>query len=187
MKIVVSILRLLIVLALTSWCSPAGAQTKSVAFVGGTLIDGAGRAPVTDSVVIVRDGKFQAIGKRGEVQIPQDAEIIEAAGKSILPGFIDGHCHYRDWMGEIYLAYGVVTCPNISNNPVEWIIAQREGVKNASIRGPRVWASANINYYTGGRTSVGGLFKQDFQANSRAGATLSRRHGMAIGEDRRRC
>jgi amidohydrolase family protein len=144
MKIVVSILRLLIVLALTSWCSPAGAQTKSVAFVGGTLIDGAGRAPVTDSVVIVRDGKFQAIGKRGEVQIPQDAEVIEAAGKSILPGFIDGHCHYRDWMGEIYLAYGVVTCPNISNNPVEWIIAQREGVKNASIRGPRVWASANI-------------------------------------------
>ena len=144
MKILVSILRLLIVLALTSWCSPAGAQTKPVAIVGATLIDGAGRAPVTDSVVIVRDGKFQVIGKRGEVQIPQDAEVIEAAGKSILPGFIDGHCHYRDWMGEIYLAYGVVTCPNISNNPVEWIIAQREGVKNGSIRGPRVWASANI-------------------------------------------
>lgn len=144
MKILVSILRLLIVLALTSWCSPAGAQTKPVAIVRATLIDGAGRAPVTDSVVIVRDGKFQAIGKRGEVQIPQDAEVIEAAGKSILPGFIDGHCHYRDWMGEIYLAYGVVTCPNISNNPVEWIIAQREGVKNGSIRGPRVWASANI-------------------------------------------
>src|SRR6476646_6164378 len=100
MKILVSILRLLIVLALTSWCSPAGAQTKPVAIVRATLIDGAGRAPVTDSVVIVRDGKFQAIGKRGEVQIPQDAEVIEAAGKSILPGFIDGHCHYRDWMGE---------------------------------------------------------------------------------------
>src|SRR4030095_11352155 len=33
---------------------------------------------------------------------------------------------------------------NISNNPVEWIIAQREGVKNGSVRGPRVWASANI-------------------------------------------
>ena len=38
---------------------------------------------------------------------------------------------------------------------------------------PGLWASANINYYTGGRTSVGGVFKQDFQANSRAGATLS--------------
>ena len=35
---------------------------------------------------------------------------------------------------------------------------------------PGLWASANINYYTGGRTNVGGLFKQDFQANSRVGA-----------------
>ena len=134
----------LIALMFVFFCSPAGAQTRAVAIVGATLIDGTGGAPVIDSVVIVRDGKFQTIGKRGEVQVPQDAEVIEAAGKSILPGFIDGHCHYRDWMGEIYLAYGVVTCPNISNNPVEWIIAQREGVKNGSIRGPRVWASANI-------------------------------------------
>src|SRR5262245_38410919 len=74
MKILVSVVRLVIVLAVTSLCSPAGAQTGPVAIIGATLIDGAGRAPVTDSVVIVRDGKFQAIGKRGELQIPQDAE-----------------------------------------------------------------------------------------------------------------
>ena len=111
---------------------------------GATLIDGTGRAAVTDSIVIIQDGRFQAVGKRGEVPIPQGAEVIDAKGKTVLPGLIDGHCHYRDWMGEIYLAYGVLTCPNISNNPVEWIIAQREGVKNGSVRGPRVWASANI-------------------------------------------
>src|SRR6266536_4629000 len=120
------------------------AQTRPVAIVGGTLIDGTGGAAVADSVVVIRDGKFQEVGERGKVSIPQGAEVIEAKGKGILPGLIDGHCHYRDWMGEIYLAYGVVTCPNISNNPVEWIVAQREGVKNGSIRGPRVWASANI-------------------------------------------
>jgi hypothetical protein len=38
---------------------------------------------------------------------------------------------------------------------------------------PGLWISGNINYYTGGRTNVGGLFKQDFQANSRAGTTLA--------------
>jgi hypothetical protein len=38
---------------------------------------------------------------------------------------------------------------------------------------PGLWVSGNINYYTGGRTNVGGIFKQDFQANSRAGATVS--------------
>jgi len=124
--------------------SELSAQTRPIVIQGATLIDGAGRAPVTNSVVVIRDGKFQEVGERGKVSIPQGAEVVEAKGKSILPGLIDGHCHYRDWMGEIYLAYGVVTCPNISNNPVEWIIAQREGVKNGNVRGPRVWASANI-------------------------------------------
>src|SRR6185503_1787143 len=119
-------------------------QSRAIAVVGATLIDGTGRAAVIDSVVVIRDGRFQEVGERGKVSIPQGAEIVDAKGKSVIPGLIDGHCHYRDWMGEIYLAYGVVTCPNISNNPVEWIIPQREGQKNGTIRGPRIWASANI-------------------------------------------
>jgi imidazolonepropionase-like amidohydrolase len=120
------------------------AQTRPIVIQGGTLIDGSGRPPVSDSVVVISQGRFQEVGKRGEVKIPQDAEVIDARGKTLLPGLIDGHCHYRDWMGEIYLAYGVTTCPNISNNPVEWIIAQREGVRSGSIRGPRVWAAGNV-------------------------------------------
>ena len=143
----VRIQRLIFVLSLAfCFLAPASllAQARPIAIVGGTLIDGTGRAAVTDSVVVISEGRFQGVGKRGEVTIPQGAEVIDAKGKSILPGLIDGHCHYRDWMGEVYLAYGVVTCPNISNNPVDWIIAQREGVRNGTIRGPRVWASANI-------------------------------------------
>jgi Amidohydrolase family len=144
MKSFLSLVRLTIVVALAACCSLAEAQTRPVAIVGGTLIDGSGRAPVADAAVVISNGRIQAAGKRAEIAIPPDADVLDAKGKSILPGLIDGHCHYRDWMGELYLAYGVVTCPNISNNPVEWIIAQREGVKNGSIRGPRVWASANI-------------------------------------------
>ena len=133
-----------IVLVTLSLRGAALAQTRPVAIVGGTLIDGTGRPPVTDVVVVLRDGRFQSVGKRGEVSAPKGAQIIDAKGKTLLPGLIDGHCHYRDWMGEIYLAYGVTTCPNISNNPVEWIIAQREGVRNGTIRGPRVWAAGNV-------------------------------------------
>ena len=124
--------------------SSAWAQTRPIVLQGGTLIDGTGRPAVEDAVIVFQGGLIREIGKRDEVTIPQGAEVIDAKGKSILPGLIDGHCHYRDWMGEVYLAYGVVTCPNISNNPVDWIIAQREGVRNGTIRGPRVWASANI-------------------------------------------
>lgn len=131
------------VVAAASTCALV-APERALVIEGGTLIDGSGRAALTDAVVVIQSGRFKAVGKRGAVAIPAGAEIIDARGKTLLPGFIDGHCHYRDWMGELYLAYGVVTCPNISNNPAEWILAQREGVKNGSIRGPRVWASANI-------------------------------------------
>jgi hypothetical protein len=124
--------------------SPAWTQSRPIVLQGGTLIDGTGRPAVEDAVIVFQGGLIREIGKHGEVTIPQGAEVIDTKGKTILPGLIDGHCHYRDWMGEIYLAYGVVTCPNISNNPVDWIIAQREGVHNGTIRGPRVWASANI-------------------------------------------
>lgn len=120
------------------------AQTNAVAIVGGTLIDGTGRPPLADAAVVMQDGRFLAVGKRGEVSVPSGAEVIDAKGKIILPGLIDGHCHLRDWMGEVYLHFGVVICPTISNNPVDWVIAQREGVRNGTIRAPRVWAGGNV-------------------------------------------
>ncbi|MBI4488459.1 MAG: amidohydrolase family protein, partial [Deltaproteobacteria bacterium] len=119
------------------------AQPRPIAIVGGTLIDGTGRPPLPDAAVIIHEGRFREVGRRGDISIPQGAEVIEAKGKTILPGLVDGHCHYRDWMGEIYLALGVTTCPDISNNPTEWILAQREGIQKGTIRGPRVWATGN--------------------------------------------
>ena len=120
------------------------AQTRPIAIIGGNLIDGTGRPPLADSAVIIENGRFTAIGKRTDVAIPAGAERIDATGKTILPGLIDGHCHLRDWMGELYLHFGVVTCPTISNNPVDWVIAQRDGVRNGTIRGPRIWAAGNV-------------------------------------------
>jgi hypothetical protein len=120
------------------------AQAQPVAVVGGTLIDGTGRAAITDSAIVMQDGRFTAVGKRDEVSLPRGAEVIDAKGKTILPGLIDGHCHLRDWMGEVYLHFGVVICPTISNNPVDWVIAQREGVRSGTIRAPRVWAGGNV-------------------------------------------
>jgi imidazolonepropionase-like amidohydrolase len=46
-------------------------------------------------------------------------------------------------MGELYLAYGVTTCPDINNSPTEWILAQRDGIRKGKIRGPRLWVSGH--------------------------------------------
>jgi imidazolonepropionase-like amidohydrolase len=77
------------------------------------------------------------------VAIPAGAQLIDAKGGTVLPGLIDGHCHYWEWMGELYLAYGVTTCPDINNSPTEWIIAQRDGIGKGKIRGPRLWVSGH--------------------------------------------
>ncbi|HTM07450.1 MAG TPA: amidohydrolase family protein [Verrucomicrobiae bacterium] len=134
----------LIFIAVAVFAGQASAQTRPVVIDGGILIDGTGRAPIPDAIVVFQNGRIRDAGRRGDVTPPKDAEMINAKGKTVLPGLIDGHCHLRDWMGELYLHFGITTCPTISNNPTDWVIAQRDGVKNGTIRGPRVWAAGNV-------------------------------------------
>ena len=129
------------------WLTPGfvAAQTSALLVIqGGTLIDATGRDPVEDAVIVVEGERIKAIGKRGDVTIPRGARIIDAKGKTILPGFIDGHCHLLDFMGELYLHLGITTCPDITQNDDEWTLAQRNGTNLGKIRGPRIWS-------TGGR------------------------------------
>jgi predicted amidohydrolase YtcJ len=69
-----------------------------MAILGGTLIDGTGRPPIHDSSIVLGGGRIIALGRRGEVEIPRGAEIIDASGGTVLPGFIDAHTHFL-WMG----------------------------------------------------------------------------------------
>jgi len=62
--------------------------------MNGTLIDGTGKAPLHNSVVIVFGSKIVETGIVGEVNVPKDAEIIDTKGKTVIPGFIDCHTHF---------------------------------------------------------------------------------------------
>src|SRR5262245_7662387 len=122
----------------------AAQRNSSLVVQGGALIDGTGRPPIEDAVIVVEGDRIKAIGRRGEVPVPRGARVIDVKGKTILPGFIDGHCHLLDFMGEIYLHLGITTCPDITQNDDEWTLAQRNGTNLGKIRGPRIWS-------TGGR------------------------------------
>jgi hypothetical protein len=109
---------------------------------GGKLIDGTGRPPVENSVIVIEAGKFRAVGRSGEVSTPGGAEVIDVQGKTILPGFIDGHGHLEDFHGELYLHLGITTCASIElyqDGP--WTLAQKQGTELGKIRGPRIWMS----------------------------------------------
>jgi hypothetical protein len=115
---------------------------KILVVQGGKLIDGTGRPPIENSVIVIQAGKFRAVGRSGQVAIPADAQVIDVKGKTVLPGFIDGHGHLEDFHGELYLHLGITTCANIElyqDGP--WTLAQKQGTDLGKIRGPRIWMS----------------------------------------------
>ncbi|MFT4538936.1 MAG: imidazolonepropionase-like amidohydrolase [Planctomycetota bacterium] len=88
----------LLALAVAACASPAespaavGSSAAAKAFVGARLLPISGPA-IDDAVLVVRDGKIEAIGARGSVTIPADADRINASGRTIMPGLICTHSH----------------------------------------------------------------------------------------------
>ncbi|MFX0196527.1 MAG: amidohydrolase family protein [Candidatus Hodarchaeota archaeon] len=72
----------------------------------GTLIDGTGEAPQPNTTVLIENSKIVDIGT--DVFIPADSQVIDATGKTIIPGLIDAHLHLM----------GIRTM-----NPIEWTLA----------------------------------------------------------------
>ncbi|HEU4434507.1 MAG TPA: D-aminoacylase [Pyrinomonadaceae bacterium] len=64
-----------------------------IVLLGATLIDGSGRMPLRNSVVVIKGDSIVAVGSRGRVSIPAGARVIDARGLVVAPGFIDAHNH----------------------------------------------------------------------------------------------
>ena len=74
----------------------ADERPETIAVEGATLIDGTGGPAVSCSVILIEGDRIRAVGKCGAVSIPKGAYVVDAAGKFILPGLIDSHCHLED-------------------------------------------------------------------------------------------
>jgi imidazolonepropionase-like amidohydrolase len=116
----------------------SGSRAEKLAFVGGTLIDGTGSAPVPDSTVLIEQGRIIAAGPRTKVKVPRGATKIDARGKTILPGLWDMHSHFEqvEW-GPVYLAAGVTTVRDCGNE-LEYITAVRDAIAVGHGLGPRL-------------------------------------------------
>jgi imidazolonepropionase-like amidohydrolase len=116
----------------------SGSRAEKIALVGGTLIDGTGRDPVPDSVVVIEKGRIVDAGPKSRVKIPSGAQKVDARGKTILPGLWDMHAHFEqvEW-GPIYLAAGATTVRDCGNE-FEFITAVRDAVASGHGLGPRL-------------------------------------------------
>jgi imidazolonepropionase-like amidohydrolase len=74
-------------------------------FKGGFLIDGSGKNPVDNSLVLVDGKKISYAGKI--VEFSDDYEVIDIYDKVIMPGLIDIHLHFSG---------------NLSDNDSEWVL-----------------------------------------------------------------
>src|SRR5437868_2734997 len=86
-------------LALTVGCAlVAAAQDKPLAITGAQIIPIAGEL-IPRGVLVVQHGKIVSIGSTDAVKIPDGAEVVDAAGKILMPGIVDSHSHIGAGMG----------------------------------------------------------------------------------------
>ncbi len=72
----------------------AAAAPGTLALVGATLVDGTGRAPVPDSVVVAAGGRITCAGAKTACPVPSGSRIVGVSGKWITPGLVDAHVHF---------------------------------------------------------------------------------------------
>ena len=102
-----STLVLLMVLA-TFACQSRNGTDPVLIIKGGTLVDVLKGQPV-DNVAIVVEGKTIKEVITDQSKPRPAGQVIDATGKTILPGLIDAHVHYIDYAPPLFLYFGVTT------------------------------------------------------------------------------
>ncbi|MFN7960331.1 MAG: amidohydrolase family protein [Thermoanaerobaculia bacterium] len=78
----------------TAFQAPPGTPPPDRALVGATLVDGTGKPPIQDAVVLVAEGKVACAGSRADCPVPPSVGVLDLKGKWITPGLIDTHVHF---------------------------------------------------------------------------------------------
>jgi imidazolonepropionase-like amidohydrolase len=144
-------------------------MTKFTVFTGATLIDGTGAKPVEDASIIVEGDRIKTVGKG--LDMPRDVEVIDVAGRTVLPGLIDSHVHlcsngdpniftmlqypmgmlqlfgYRNALNELKAGFTTV---RDMGAPHGFALSLRQAVQTGVVRGPRVVAPGKVISMTGG-------------------------------------
>jgi imidazolonepropionase-like amidohydrolase len=131
-----------------------------IALTNARVIDGTGAAAREGQTIVLRDGRIAALGATGSVAIPEGAETIDLAGKSVLPGLVmlHEHLYYPTGPGmygqlalsflRLYLAGGVTTMRTGGNLNGYADINFKRGIDSGVVAGPAMDATAP--YLNGG-------------------------------------
>lgn len=127
----------------------------TVAFTGARILTMDDREVIDEGTLVISGGRIQCVGPSGACAPSAADRVIDAAGKTILPGLIDMHAHhYREHRGHRprydyelagYLAYGVTT--NLDNSMwAQNIFPTAERVEAGRMIGPRTFSTGDPLY-----------------------------------------
>lgn len=142
-----------------SFSSNADKASGYKALVGGTVVtmrDAKKRQEVIENgVVVIKDNRIIQVGKANSVRLPANTEVIDAKGKTIIPGLIDAHAHggqgrnqiipNQNWSMYSNLAFGITTIHDPSNDTNQ-IFSASEMQRAGLIVAPRIYSTGRILY-----------------------------------------
>ena len=125
----------------------------TIAFTNTRIITMNGDEVIENGTIVVEGNRIIAVG--ADVDVPDDAKVIDASGKTIMPGIVDAHAHLgnfrlgispqQQWEYVANLAYGVTTAHDPSSN-TEMVFSHSEAIKAGNMIGPRVYSTGVILY-----------------------------------------
>lgn len=115
---------------------------------GARIISMKGNEVIERGDILVRNNRIAAIGPTGTLQAPSDARIIDVAGKTIVPGFVDTHAHpdvtrgehQQPWSYLVNLAYGVTTMRDPQTGTTD-VLTYEDAVDAGLAVGPRIYST----------------------------------------------
>lgn len=130
---------------------------------GGMLLRGAriitmGPAGVIENgELLIEDNRIKAVGRAGQIPVSATDQVMDVTGKTIIPGLVDIHMHYRasfdteifpenDWAYVAQLAYGATTV-RIPSGRAQAMLTQAEMIETGRSLGPRIVTSGDPIYF----------------------------------------
>ena len=129
------------------------AQEKPIAILHGRMIDGLGGPPLEDAAVILDGNKIEYAGPTSGAKVLSGSQMIEAKGKTVMPGLADMHVHLQGgWDGisvdllgyQRYLnamLYAGITTVMDTGDYQPWILQLRQEAASGHLLSPRIYCT----------------------------------------------
>ena len=110
---------------------------NGIVFQHANVFDADGARILPNQTVVIAGNRIARVGPSNKDDSPQGALVIDATGKTLIPGLWDMHAHVGDGDGLLNLAAGVTTVRDLGNT-IDELLARRKRIEEGTEVGTRI-------------------------------------------------